>query len=297
MGIQFAWFFDVALVGVVAAYIYLGGKRGFLRTLVLLIGYVVSLAGAYFISDISAPVIYEKFVKSKAEEIVAEKILDYSIKDQIRSSLKKQGITVDIPDEEIDRIINNADDISDSLSAYLGGITSDFSDSELSGMIDGAINVDTILKKLKDNLPDSIYAEVEEYVGTSTEKFTEIIKVLNNADNDERAKEITEILLMPFAVTVIRFIVFMLVFAVLMVIFRFISELFRKFYLIPIAGQINTLFGAVLGFGQGLFIIFVVTLVIKIIIAIAGNDLMVINEATIEKTKLFKIIYDFNLFT
>ncbi len=296
MGTQFSWFYDVALIGVVIAYIYLGGKRGFLRTFVLLVGYIVSIAGAYFISDAVSPVVYDKFVKERAEEVVADNILNFSIKDQIRSSIKKQGITIEIPDEQIDNIINSTDDLSQGFSNYVGAYSDAFSQQELEDMLGNAFNNESLLNKLKEKLPESIYNKIEDYIGTSTTKITEIVRILNNPNNEERAEEITDILFRPFAVSAIKFIVFMLAFALLMIIFRFISGLFKKFYLIPIAGQINSLLGAVLGLCQGLFIIFVVTLVIKIIIALMGNDLLFINEPTIEKTMLFRRIYEFNLF-
>ena len=54
MGQGFAWFFDIAIIIVLIVCIYMGGKKGFLRTAVLLIGYVIAALGGYFISVITS---------------------------------------------------------------------------------------------------------------------------------------------------------------------------------------------------------------------------------------------------
>ena len=59
MGEKFAWFFDVALIGIILICIYAGGKRGFVKTIILLLGYLIAFAGAFFVSKTISLIIYE----------------------------------------------------------------------------------------------------------------------------------------------------------------------------------------------------------------------------------------------
>lgn len=296
MGVQLAWFFDVAIIGIIVAYIYLGGKRGFLRSLVLILGYVVSLVGAYLISDISSPVIYEKFIEPKVEQQVTEKMSSFDIKEQIRIAMKKEGINIELSDSEIDVIINNSNEFSDSFSSFVGEASDEYSESELKEKLDKILNFNSIVQKLKEILPESFSEKIDEYFKGDEGSVTLLIKALNNPDTDERSSEVVDLLFKPFALSMTKFIVFMLAFAVLQTIFRALSNIFKKIYLIPVAGQLNSLLGAILGLVQGLFIIFVVTLVIKIIISLFGNDLIVINEPTIDATRIYKYFYNLKFF-
>lgn len=296
MGTEFAWFYDVALVGVIIAFIYIGGKRGFLRTIIMLVGYIIAIIGGSLISKEISPIIYKNYLQEKTQKVVEKNIEDINIKEIIRKILKEQNVNIEIPDSDIDKIIKENDDLAEGFSSYAANAGEIGTAVDINTRLKDAFNTQTILDKIEDKIPNKAFLVIKEYLEGSSDKISEVIRSLNNSSKKTAAEELTETVVEPVVITVIQLLVFMIVFSLIMILIRILSRFFSKIYLIPIAGSINTLLGAILGCVQGVFIILIVTVLFKVIIAVTKNELIVINTPTIEETNIFKEIYDLDLF-
>lgn len=297
MGEKFAWFFDVAIIGIIFVCIFLGSKRGFAKTIVLLAGYILALVGSFIISSAVSPTIYDKFVKTKAESIVVDNYDKINIKTQIKQAIKDQNVGVDIPDSEIDRIINAGGDYTQSFAQYAKEKGSQIDKDALQKKFDTAISNNTVLTSLKDKIPDSLYKEIENYLGKSKDTMTDVVKALNNPSKEEGAKQLTEVSVKPMALMIIKIIVFIIVFAILMIIVRFASGLISgTVKAVPLVGSANSFLGGVLGLIQGAVLVLVITFAIKLLVTLTSNDLLLFNTPTIEETHIFKLIYNLKLF-
>jgi hypothetical protein len=98
----------------------------------------------------------------------------------------------------------------------------------------------------------------------------------------------------PAILSLIKPIVFLLVFTVVVFILRLVSRLFRALNMMPVIGGVNAVFGGVLGFVQAFVIMMMVCAALRIVIGLTGNDIVFINTAVIDKTALFKSLYDLN---
>ena len=62
--------FDVAVVAIIALLVFLGYKRGFIRTVFNFVGYIVAAVLASFVGNSLAQLIFNSFFRSKAVELI-----------------------------------------------------------------------------------------------------------------------------------------------------------------------------------------------------------------------------------
>lgn len=294
MGQGFAWFFDIAIIIVLIVCIYMGGKKGFLRTAVLLIGYVIAALGGYFISKEASPIVYDKFLSKSIEKVVQDNIQNFSVKNQIKDVFKQQNLGVDIPDAEIDKIINQGGDLSENFADFASQAGSEMQKADLEEKFSSALNENVVLKNIKGKLPANTYSQIEKYLTESKDNLYQIIKALNNPSKEESAKELTELAVKPVVIVAIEIIIFMIAFSLLLIIVKLVSRSCSVFNKAPLIGPVNTLLGAALGAIQGILIVIVLVLIVKLTITLTHNDLMVFNMPTIEETRIFKQIYNYD---
>lgn len=296
MGQGFAWFFDVAIIAIIIVCIYAGGKKGFCRTAILLLGYVIASIGGYFISMSVSPIVYDNFLQTRVESIVQNNLEEFSIRNQIKDLVEQQNIGVEIPDSEIDRIINTGGDLSEGFAEYAVQAGAAVDKAQLSEQLSSALNNNAILEKIKGKIPLSVYSQIEKYLGESKDSLSTIIKALNNPSKEESAKEVTELAVKPIVMLAVQIIILIISFTLLMILVKLIAHAFSRVNRIPIIGPVNAFFGGVLGAVQGAVIVVIIVLLVKLVITLTSNDLMVFNTPTIEETRFFKEIYNFNLF-
>ena len=99
----------------------------------------------------------------------------------------------------------------------------------------------------------------------------------------------------PMVLTPLRLIVFCVIFGLVMLILGIAANISKLIDRIPVVSSVNGFLGAVLGLLEGAVILLLICLIIKLLIALCGSDLVFINETVIEKTYLFRHIYSVDL--
>lgn len=95
----------------------------------------------------------------------------------------------------------------------------------------------------------------------------------------------------PIVLVPLKIIVFLVIFAVLMLILNIIAQAAKLINKIPVISSVNELLGAVLGFAEAVIVLMIICFVVRFIIS-ASDSLVFLNEQTIEKTFIFKHIYN-----
>lgn len=95
----------------------------------------------------------------------------------------------------------------------------------------------------------------------------------------------------PIVLVPLKIIVFLVIFALLMLILNIIAQAAKLINRIPVISSVNELLGAVLGFAEAVIILMIISFVIRFIIS-ASDSLVFLNEQTIEKTMIFRHIYN-----
>lgn len=296
LGIQFAWFFDAVLVALLLISLYIGGKRGFIRSVLMIAGYILSFAAAYFVSTTAAPIIYEKFAQEKIVSVIETNIGNINVTGEIKNALGLDEMGITVEDEEINQVIaNNSGDLSEDIRQYIsqktGGaeVSKEDIDTKLKDIFDNSV-----ISGFIDTLPSYMTETVTEYMTKSNDVMSNTLKALTST-KAEAAQYIEANIVRNSVIPIIKLLLFILVFTIAIIIVKMITRLFSGFNRVPIAGSINVFLGAILGLAQGIAIVLIIAVILHILVALSNDEMIVFNSQTIQNTYLFKLFYNFKL--
>lgn len=293
LGTHLAWYYDVVVAAILLIFIYIGGKRGFVKSVVLIVGYIAAFLLSYFVSTISAPIIYENTLQPKITEVITSKIDSIDIVGELKKALNSEEMGITFESDELSQVIRDSEgDLGTDLEAY---ITDKFSNvnvdsADIEAKLQEILNSE-VVENFMSTLPAYMQAPVQQYVDQSHAAISEAVKSLVGT-KEEAAAYIEENFIRGGIVTIIKIIVFMIIFSLVMLLVRAISGGLSAVNKIPVAGSLNTFLGIVLGFLQGAAILIIVAMALHVLISLTGNQLIVINTQTIDETYLFKFFYE-----
>ena len=101
----------------------------------------------------------------------------------------------------------------------------------------------------------------------------------------------------PTVMLPLKALVFVGLFAAVMLILGIVAAIAKLVNKIPVVSSVNGTVGALLGLAEALIILVLTCVMLKLLIAFCGSSLVFINEATIERTFVFKYLYSFDPFS
>ena len=296
MGIQFAWFFDVVVVALLLAFLYIGGKRGFIRSVIMIAGYIISFILAFFISSTASPMIYEKYVQKNVVTMVEHNINNIDIAGEVQKSLGLESMGITVDKQEINDVIAKSNgDLSGDIRNYISKKTNgyDVPKAEIDSKLQSIFN-SSVADRFINSLPSYMTDTAKEYLSKGNQTISETLKAFTSTKTDA-AKFVEKNIIRGSVIAIIKLLVFIIVFAVALIIVKLISRVFSLANKIPIAGTINALLGSALGLLQAIAIILIIAIILHILIALSNDEMIIFNTQTIQKTYLFKLFYDFKL--
>jgi len=126
--------------------------------------------------------------------------------------------------------------------------------------------------------------------GSGDAAYSVVVSVITAAGEDYGARLIDTIIT-PAILPPLKIIVFLIIFALVTAILNLIANVSKLVNRLPVAGQANSLLGAVLGLVEGLIVLILFCMVMKFLIWVCGGSLVFINEPTIQRTWIFRYIY------
>ena len=110
MAANLFWFYDALILGIALVCVYIGAKRGRMRSVVLAVLVVASMAVSWLAGQIAAPIIYDSFIKTP----VLNALQDSSSKTDpiviVSHAVSKGNYGVEMTDEEIKSVRNQDGD-------------------------------------------------------------------------------------------------------------------------------------------------------------------------------------------
>lgn len=101
----------------------------------------------------------------------------------------------------------------------------------------------------------------------------------------------------PNCILIIRTIAFALIFAVVFAVLKIIAYASKLIEKIPVIGQLNSLLGGIAGVLEGIVIVFLLCVAVRLAVTVLDDSAILFNQQTIDNTFLFKRIYDFDFLT
>lgn len=149
------------------------------------------------------------------------------------------------------------------------------------------------LQSVANSLPDLVYNALS-LLGISKES---LISQTENAANASQAtiSQTFEGIISPVLTSIISFFVIIILFILLSVLFKFLIRLLLNVFELPVLHTVNRLLGGVLGALEGVAVVYLMILLIRLILPFAGDDFF-ITEQLINQSVLFKAMYNIDIF-
>lgn len=270
---------DLIVVLIIASSAVSNAKRGFVRSVLIVLAGALSLVLAWGISSASAPVIYDKLARDMILEKVQGKLVDLDSAEIVSEKFFKEQYGVEVSTEQVRELLLSGGDTEKKLAELAeknlgekvsGSQVSEFFEKE---GIQG-VNID---------IPENIFKD-------ETDGFYKILAAFAEKNEAEKAEKIETAFIRPVAVAVIRTLTAAVLFAVIFAILKNIASAAEFVEKLPIAGTLNSVLGAVVGIIEGMILVIAIGLVIKMIVTLGfGGD--VLNGSVIRDSFIFRIFY------
>lgn len=267
---------DIAAAAIIIYCMCAAARKGFLRTVVQMIAYVVIIFVASTVSRSVAPVIYDHFVEPM---IMNPSGASSGAAREVSSS---SGST--------DEVMKNADLVALSESAGSAGYT------EVARMIvvetpvavrmSELSDTEEIAKSLLSDTASTAGSMIDDAIGSLDEMLGE------NASADdfvgEIVGEIADAALRPLITNGITMVAFVVIFALLSIVANIVLGMLGIINHLPVIGKLNSLLGGAVGILQGLLIVWVLALLLRGLLNIYPDGVWKITQEIVDSTHLFK---------
>lgn len=149
---------------------------------------------------------------------------------------------------------------------------------------------DLVSQTLPKVMPDGLTTPISSDNNTVVK---DIILIIMSSNSENVGQAVLNNFVAPLILAPMRVIIFALLFIIIMIVLGIVVKCTKMINKIPVLGKFNQAGGALLGIAEGAIVVFIVALGIQLIVTVSGNSLMVLNDMTIEKTFIFKYIYNF----
>lgn len=289
------WFFDVFILGMMLIFLYIGSKRGFLKSAVYIVLVLASFFVSWFCAEAAAPLIYDKFIKDSVNEAFSQSVSDSDPADIVSQAVAEGDYGVEMSKPEINMIIEKKSDFFTELADEMRKNGSPDSADSIKTGVEQAVSPKVMDTLLGDFASSDYIINALEKVGGAAENIGAVVNSFITGTKEEVAAEAESRLIAPIVIWALKAVIFLLLMLLCRLIITPVSNIFKFVNRVPLIGPVNSLLGAMLGAAEGLIFLYVVALAVKAVINISGDSLIFFNSATVEQTKLFIKFYNFNV--
>ncbi|WP_415934490.1 CvpA family protein [Ruminococcus champanellensis] len=295
MGSQFWWFYDILAVALTLFIIYLNAKRGFKKNFLIIIGYVLSVVVTSVTSAMLAEPVYTGLIRESNLYAFDQVLSDYDGTAVIQNALDKQEYGAKFDEKKIDIYLSPAKaDFEDELYRYVNQ-TCDYTvttPTEFRNILRGAFieSFGSLMAKqmplyarlsLEDKLADNdtLYVETMQHIYGETGSMRQITAYLE----DTYVKD--------DCIRIINSFLFVAIFCCLMSLIAVLAKKLESRIYFNIYPVVDHIAGGLLGILEALMLLCLLCIFLRLLFVTASDTMLVLNEETILKSRLFRYIY------
>ena len=289
------WFYDVFTVGILLIFLYQNSKKGFVRSVVYTVLIIASFLISWFAAEVLSPFIYDSCIK---EAIVSkfEENADQTDKAHlIAQAISSGNYGVEMTEAEISDILQNDPDFFDSLISRMRENGAQDNASVIESGVKESVAEQVLNNMFRDTPISGYVSSAASTLTDITEKLENVVQTFVSGTTADTARAVEE----NFVAPVIKWLLKALIFIVLIFILRFVinpvSNAFKFVNKVPVVGPINAVLGALFGLVEGLIFMYVTAILVKAVVSLTGDSLIFLNSETIEQSKLFVLLYNFDV--
>lgn len=247
---------DLILVIVIGVSAYLSARRGFVRTFIEAIGFVVAAVLAFVVSTPFANLTYDKLIEPPLTKLVSSEVTK-TLENEF-GELSNFEINSEVIDEFKTQFNGSLNEVVNSLP------------SSIQNLIKGSgIAPEEILQNTEE------IAQKEDNVENATQRL-----ILNISQNKIK----------PIVAGVISYVYWVALFVILLILIKIIARFLNKAFSFSLVGTLNTTLGGACGFIKGVVVALLLCLAVYSIVSFTENGIWIFSMENIDKTFIFKYL-------
>ncbi|MGN1412298.1 MAG: CvpA family protein [Oscillospiraceae bacterium] len=279
---------DVISVIVIVAFVMVNYFRGFSKTVISVIGYILAIVLGSFAGDMSASNIYDSFLKENIISDVETVIHDNDVITSISDKIKTVTYGINISTNKLDALLSSPDSMYNAINTNGNEFLSkDDINNLLSEVID-----ETMSKPLKAVIPSSAIDYMINLIKSNENVLYGLTSALTK-DSRTCAEYIEETFVSPIVIYIIKIAVFVVIFFITMIIAKIISTSIHDIDVFPgMSVSVDRFLGALTGLVEAIVVLLILAIFLKWIVSVNIGDSKIFESNAIQSTKLFKYIYN-----
>lgn len=275
---------DLLIIALIIGCAVAGSRKGAVRMLITLVGYILAVMAAVFVSNVASEYVYDNLVKPSVISVLESKAAsleeEYLSSDKINQIFEENG--VELTDEQLSALKDNSELYRDMLDnekirESLNDLFKDYCES-LTSAFDGIV-------------PEEIIEEAERYI-EENDMETERMFTLITQEKESMIKIIENEIIRPVMMKTVKLVLFAITFAVVMIIVSVVSYIAKVIRKIPVVNSADSFLGIMIGLIQGLLYTAVVNFGVNVFIKFTSDANEFLNTTTISETYVFGLLYN-----
>lgn len=297
MAAHLFWFYDALVIGILLICIYIGGKRGFLRSAVYVTLVILSIVVSFIGSEIAAPLIYDNLIKEQVVEGLSQSSNNTELETITFEAINEGDYGVEVTDTEVSGILSAAGDLFENIANEIKKSGAIDDADEIKTEVEESVAEKMLTSLLGEYISDDSLTEMLVSIEGTADGVTNVLDVFIKGDKSETARVTEEQLVAPVIKGLIKILTWLLLMFLFSLFIKPISDSMKMFNKVPLLGPVNSFLGAILGIVQGIIASYAVALAVKLAVYLTEGTLMFINNETISQTYIFKSFYYLDIST
>jgi hypothetical protein len=277
MGTQFWWFYDVLILSIACGMIYAAAAKGFNRTLLRMVGFLAALAVGITASKPLSGYVYNMLCHESVTQTLTEVCEELPLYENA-AQLINRGSIEDAPDE------------ADSVQLEKTGEAAGEGEETEAWFV---VSVGTVVQQaVTVRLSPHTNRELSEVFLQNPDVLQAFLSNWTQEDYQGAASVLEENYLHPAYQPLVRMGVFLLLETVVLIIFGIISSMAGNLEEQMHIRRGNHLLAIPVGLVEAACVLIMLTVAVKLLICLTDSQMILFNEATVERSKLFRLLYD-----
>lgn len=285
-----ALLYDLLTLIVFLLFFLVGLKRGFLKSVLSLVCFIVAVIASLFLASALAEPIYNACFKDKVTDFIEENIDDIDVADIVNDNLLKNvGLAAD--SSTIESIIGTTGEIGDNIKSYAEQNGIDIDEDAVSQNLKSFLQSSELTSAITEALPSDFADALFSAVQSSADTVEKVLQACVDPDKENAAEVIEDAFVNDILILLIKCALFFLLFVVLSFVFKLIIAATGLVNKIPVAGKLNRVLGGVFGMLKGGVALVIIAIIVAAAVSVLGTKYSLVSESTVNNSLVFKYFY------
>ncbi len=295
MGSQFGWFYDVIAAAIVLICIFIGSKKGGMKSAFGFVGIAIAAVLSFALSDAVSQAVGGDMVNESNAKKISQSIDSDTFTNMYADYLADMGYGLQINTGKLGNALDSNENIDEAVVKYINNMYGHSVDKK-----------EVLLEKIREGyavvISDIVSRSLNKYasetagalIRNDSSGMDELIPLLRDSERDfDAAMYISENYVAPAYDVMGRLISFLILFGISALAFVFGISAFLGKRDVDAIGVVSHVVGGVFGILSAVALVFAVAVGVRLSAVTGDNAMLFFNNDVVDKSYVFKYFYEF----